>query len=100
LPFQQIPLFLTGKQLKKVLEILCGALAGLALFAIMLLTFFDVSGRKFLSHSITGSLELTELLMVVVILPRFLWSLSKASTWCSTPWMDFCQVGFAHFNKP
>jgi TRAP-type C4-dicarboxylate transport system permease small subunit len=67
LPFQQIPLFLTGKQLKKVLEILCGALAGLALFAIMLLTFFDVSGRKFLSHSITGSLELTELLMVVVI---------------------------------
>jgi TRAP-type C4-dicarboxylate transport system permease small subunit len=67
LPFQQIPLFLTGKQLKKVLEILCGALAGLALFAIMLLTFFDVSGRKFLSQSITGSLELTELLMVVVI---------------------------------
>jgi TRAP-type C4-dicarboxylate transport system permease small subunit len=67
LPFQQIPLFLIGKQLKKVLEILCGALAGTALFAIMLLTFFDVSGRKFLSHSITGSLELTELLMVVVI---------------------------------
>jgi len=58
---------LIGKQLKKILEILCGALAGTALFAIMLLTFFDVSGRKFLSHSITGSLELTELLMVVVI---------------------------------
>ncbi len=35
--------------------------------AIMLLTFLDVSGRKLLSHSITGSLELTELLMVVVI---------------------------------
>jgi TRAP-type C4-dicarboxylate transport system permease small subunit len=33
----------------------------------MVLTFFDVSGRKFLSQSITGSLELTELLMVVVI---------------------------------
>ena len=33
----------------------------------MLLTFLDVSGRKLLSHSITGSLELTELLMVVVI---------------------------------
>ena len=33
----------------------------------MVLTFLDVSGRKFLSHSITGSLELTELLMVVVI---------------------------------
>jgi len=56
-----------GQQLKKLLEILCGALAGLALFAIMVLTFFDVSGRKFLSQSITGSLELTELLMVVVI---------------------------------
>jgi len=56
-----------GKQLKKILEILCGTLAGVALFAIMALTFFDVSGRKFLSQSITGSLELTELLMVVVI---------------------------------
>lgn len=33
----------------------------------MALTFFDVSGRKLLSQSIPGSLELTELLMVVVI---------------------------------
>ena len=33
----------------------------------MALTFFDVLSRKFLSHSIPGSLELTELLMVVVI---------------------------------
>ena len=33
----------------------------------MVLTFFDVGGRKFLDHSIPGSLELTELLMVVVI---------------------------------
>jgi TRAP-type C4-dicarboxylate transport system permease small subunit len=56
-----------GEQLKKLLEILCGTLAGAALFAIMVLTFLDVSGRKMLSHSITGSLELTELLMVVVI---------------------------------
>lgn len=39
----------------------------MALFAIMALTFFDVGGRKFLSQSIPGSLELTELLMVVVI---------------------------------
>lgn len=39
----------------------------MALFAIMALTFFDVGGRKLLSRSITGSLELTELLMVVVI---------------------------------
>lgn len=53
--------------MKKLLETACGTLAGLALFAIMLLTFLDVSGRKMLDHSITGSLELTELLMVVVI---------------------------------
>ena len=53
--------------MKKLLETLCGLLAGLALFAIMVLTFLDVGGRKLLSNSITGSLELTELLMVVVI---------------------------------
>ena len=35
--------------------------------AIMVLTFLDVGGRKLLDNSITGSLELTELLMVVVI---------------------------------
>lgn len=33
----------------------------------MVLTFLDVSGRKILSQSITGSLELTELMMVIVI---------------------------------
>jgi TRAP-type transport system small permease protein len=53
--------------LKKSLETLCGLLSGAALFAIMALTFFDVGGRKILSQSIPGSLELTELLMVVVI---------------------------------
>jgi TRAP-type transport system small permease protein len=53
--------------LNKHLETLCGLMAGTALFGIMALTFFDVGGRKLLSHSITGSLELTELLMVVVI---------------------------------
>jgi TRAP-type transport system small permease protein len=53
--------------LKKLLEFLCGLLAGSALFAIMALTFFDVLGRKLASNSIPGSLELTELLMVVVI---------------------------------
>jgi TRAP-type C4-dicarboxylate transport system permease small subunit len=52
---------------KKSLEFACGLLAGLALFAIMALTFFDVLGRKLASNSIPGSLELTELLMVVVI---------------------------------
>jgi TRAP-type C4-dicarboxylate transport system permease small subunit len=46
---------------------MCGGLAGIALFAIMALTFFDVLGRKLLSNSIPGSLEMTELLMVVVI---------------------------------
>ena len=53
--------------MKKLLELLCGLLSGAALFSIMALTFFDVLGRKFLSNSIPGSLELTELLMVVVI---------------------------------
>jgi TRAP-type transport system small permease protein len=56
-----------GQRLNKLLEFLCGLLAAAALFAIMALTFFDVLGRKFASHSIPGSLELTELLMVVVI---------------------------------
>lgn len=53
--------------MKKLLELSCGLLAGSALFGIMALTFFDVAGRKLLHNSITGSLELTELLMVVVI---------------------------------
>ena len=53
--------------MKKIFEIACGVLAGSALFAIMTLTFFDVIGRKAVGHSIPGSLELTELLMVVVI---------------------------------
>lgn len=53
--------------LRRVLDGLCAALAALALFAIMALTLADVGGRKFLSNSIPGSLELTELLMVVVI---------------------------------
>jgi TRAP-type transport system small permease protein len=52
---------------KKVLVTLCGLLAAVALFAIMGLTFVDVIGRKFLGGSVPGSLELTELLMVVVI---------------------------------
>ena len=60
--------FLLNKAtLKKLLETLCGLLSGAALFAIMVLTFFDVGGRKLLSNSIPGSLEMTELLMVVVI---------------------------------
>jgi TRAP-type C4-dicarboxylate transport system permease small subunit len=51
----------------KFLDTVCSLISGIALFAIMVLTFFDVTGRKLLDNSITGSLELTELLMVVVI---------------------------------
>ncbi len=53
--------------MNKFLDRLCSLISGLALFAIMVLTFFDVTGRKLLDHSIPGSLELTELFMVVVI---------------------------------
>jgi TRAP-type transport system small permease protein len=52
---------------KRQLEWMCSLLAATALMGIMVLTFLDVGGRKLLSHSITGSLELTELMMVVVI---------------------------------
>jgi TRAP-type transport system small permease protein len=53
--------------LRRLLEWLCGGLAAVALFAIMMLTLIDVAGRKALSESVPGSLEMTELLMVVVI---------------------------------
>ena len=53
--------------MKKLLETVCGVLSAAGLFAIMALTFFDVLGRKLLDNSIPGSLELTEILMVVVI---------------------------------
>ena len=53
--------------MKKLLQLTCGVLSAAALFAIMALTFFDVGGRKLLDNSIPGSLELTELLMVIVI---------------------------------
>ena len=53
--------------LRRLLEWLCGSLAALALFAIMMLTLVDVAGRKALSQSVPGSLEMTELLMVVTI---------------------------------
>lgn len=53
--------------LEKLLRWSTGLLAAMALFTIMWLTLFDVSGRKFLNHSVPGGLELTEILMVVVI---------------------------------
>lgn len=55
------------KRLSSILEKAGVAVAGLSLFGIMALTFFDVLGRKLASASIPGSLELTELLMVLVI---------------------------------
>jgi TRAP-type transport system small permease protein len=54
-------------RLKSLLAALAGTIAALALFGIMALTLVDVLGRKALSTSLPGSLELTELLMVVVI---------------------------------
>ena len=53
--------------LKRTLEALCGTLAAAALFGIMWLTLVDVGGRKLISTSVPGSLELTEMLMVLVI---------------------------------
>jgi TRAP-type C4-dicarboxylate transport system permease small subunit len=50
----------------RTLERGLGYVAALALFGMMVLTFADVVGRKF-GSSIAGSLELTELLMLVVI---------------------------------
>src|SRR5262245_58808196 len=57
----------TDAALRRALEWLCGTLAALALFAIMILTLVDVSGRKAISQSVPGALEMTELLMVVTI---------------------------------
>src|SRR5262245_9490529 len=54
-------------RLRRVLAWLCGRLDALALFGIMILTLIDVAGRKAISQSVPGSLEMTELLMVVTI---------------------------------
>lgn len=62
--------------LEKLLRWSTGLLSAMALFTIMWLTLFDVTGRKFLNHSVPGGLELTEILMVVVIfgaLPLVSW---------------------------
>ena len=64
------------KTLEKLLRWSTGLMAALALFAIMWLTLLDVIGRKFFNNSIPGSLELTEVLMVIVIfgaLPLVSW---------------------------
>ena len=41
--------------------------AAIALFLMMVLTLVDVIGRKFFSRPLTGTVELTELMMVVVL---------------------------------
>jgi TRAP-type C4-dicarboxylate transport system permease small subunit len=51
----------------KRLSSLFAGVSAIALFAMMLLTFADVFARKFLPSSITGAVELTELLMMVMI---------------------------------
>lgn len=55
------------KHLERLLQWSCGLLSALALFCIMWLTLVDVSGRKFLNNSVPGSVEVTEVLMVIVI---------------------------------
>lgn len=53
--------------MKKLLDLACGLSCTTALLAIMLMTFLDVTARRVVGHSIPGSLELTEMLMVIVI---------------------------------
>lgn len=52
--------------MKRLSSLLAGVSA-VTLFAMMLLTFTDVFARKFLPSSVTGAVELTELLMMVMI---------------------------------
>lgn len=51
----------------KRLSTLLTAVAAIALFAMMWLTFADVFARKFLPNAVRGTVELTELLMLVMI---------------------------------
>ena len=56
-----------GTGLAGGLRALARLAAALVLLFMMLLTTVDVIGRKFLGHSVHGSLELTELAMLVLI---------------------------------
>lgn len=42
-------------------------IASIVLFLMMILTITDVVGRKLFSHSVTGAVELTEFMLVIVI---------------------------------
>lgn len=56
-----------GRSAMKRITTLFTSVAAVSLFAMMLLTFADVFSRKFLTNSITGAVELTELFMLVMI---------------------------------
>lgn len=53
--------------MKRPLQTALAGTSAAALFAMMVLTFADVFARKFLPSSLTGAVELTELLMTVMI---------------------------------
>jgi TRAP-type transport system small permease protein len=77
--------------MRRLGEWLCGSLTALALFAIMILTLVDVAGRKAISQSLPGSLEITELLLVVVIfsgLPLVSWAGEHVVFDSLDPWLS------------
>ncbi len=51
----------------KRLDALFATVAAISLFAMMVLTFADVIGRKFVGNSLPGAVELTEIFMVLMI---------------------------------
>lgn len=51
----------------KRIETLFATVAAISLFAMMMLTFADVVGRKFFDNSLTGAVELTEIFMSLMI---------------------------------
>ena len=48
-------------------QTLFGLVAAVALFAMMVLTFADVVGRRFFDNSLPGAVELTEIFMMLMI---------------------------------
>ena len=62
------------------LDTLCkglGYISSVVLFALMCLTVADILMRKFLNHSILGTVELTELMMIVIVFFALGWSEMK-----------------------
>ncbi len=53
--------------LMKRIESLFSSISALALFVMMWLTVVDVVGRKFFDNSLTGAVELTEIVMTITI---------------------------------